>query len=174
MANYLRKRILQLIPVLLGISVVTFALSHLAPGDPAFLMLQRAGIEPTLEALEQIREEMGFNLPLWQQYFNWLWRVLHFDLGTSLVSNQPVTRELLERLPATLELTLGSLGVLLLTTFPLGVWAAVNQGRWPDHLTRILSLLGASLPRFWIGLMLIYYFSVEKRLLPVMERGSLE
>ncbi|MCL6477349.1 MAG: ABC transporter permease [Peptococcaceae bacterium] len=173
MKQYLLKRFLYLIPVMLGVSIITFALINLAPGDPAELMLRAEGMEPTREAVEALRRELGLNAPVHVRYAKWLWNALHFDLGKSYRTSRPVTEEILNRLPATLELTVAALLFVLLFAVPLGIMSALYRHAFIDHLSRILALLGASLPGFWLGLLLIYFFSVKLGIFPVMGRGGL-
>lgn len=171
--RYLLKRLLCLIPVMLGVSIITFGLINLAPGDPAELMLRAEGVEPTKEAVEALREELGLDDPVYVRYGRWLWGVLHLDLGRSFRTGRPVAEEILSRFPATLELTVAALVVMIFLAVPAGILAALYRHAWIDHLSRLGALLGASLPGFWLGLMLIYFFSVKLGLFPVMGRGSL-
>ncbi|MDH7578789.1 MAG: ABC transporter permease [Bacillota bacterium] len=172
MKKYLLKRLLYLIPVVLGVSLVTFGLINLAPGDPAELILRAEGMEPTREAVEALREELGLNAPIHVRYGCWLWKVLHLDLGKSFRTGSPVAEEIFYRLPATLELTLAALGFMLCLAVPAGILAALYRHALLDHLSRIMALLGASMPGFWLGLLLIYCFSVKLGVLPVMGRGG--
>jgi nickel ABC transporter permease subunit NikB len=174
MKNYILKRLLYLIPVMIGVSIITFALINLAPGDPAELMLRAEGMEPTREAVEALREELGLNEPVHVRYGQWLWGILHFDMGESYRTGSPVTEELLDRFPATLELTIAALLFVLLFAVPAGILAALYRHAFIDHLSRTLALLGASLPGFWLGLLLIYFFSVKLGIFPVMGRGGLD
>lgn len=174
MKRYLLRRILCLVPVVLGVSVITFGLVRLAPGDPAEMMLRAGGMEPTREAVEALREEMGLDDPVHVQYGRWLRGVLHLDLGTSFRTGSPVAAELLSRLPATLELTAAALVITVLLAVPAGILSALYRHALVDHLSRFCALLGASLPGFWLGLMLIYLFSVKLGFLPVMGRGGPE
>ncbi|RDV80962.1 nickel ABC transporter permease [Ammonifex thiophilus] len=174
MLGYLLKRLLYLVPVMLGVSLITFLLINLAPGDPAGLILRSGGVEPTREAVEALREELGLNDPLYLQYGRWLWRVLHGDWGRSFRTGRPVVEELLSRFPATLELALAATLFMLCLALPLGILSALYRHAWLDHLSRLGALLGASLPGFWLGLVLIYLFAVKLRVLPVMGRGGLE
>lgn len=166
--KYITKRLICLIPVLLGISLLTFSLSKLAPGDPAEIMLTRTGIEPTAQLLQQVRAEMGLDKPVYLQYTKWIADVVRGDLGKSLRTGTPVAQELLHRLPATFQLTLVGLLVTVLMAFPLGILSAVYKNSWVDHLSRTFSFLFASLPSYWLGLLLIYYLAVQWNLLSVM------
>ncbi|MEW5920398.1 MAG: nickel ABC transporter permease [Bacillota bacterium] len=173
MGRYLLKRFLYLIPIMLGVSIITFALINLAPGDPAELILQADGMELTREAVEALREELGLNDPFYVRYGRWLWNVCRLDLGESFRTGRPVTEEIFYRLPATIELTFAALVFMVIVALPAGILSALYRHTLIDHLNRLWALLGASLPGFWLGLMLIYLFAVRLGLLPVMGRGSL-
>lgn len=173
MKRYLLKRLFYLLPVMLGISIVTFGLINLAPGDPAEIILRAGGVEPTREAVNALREELGLNDPVYIQYLRWLWNAMQLDFGTSFRTGLPVTEEILSRLPATLELTLAAMAIIVLVALPAGVLSALYRHAFIDHLTRIFALVGASLPGFWKGLLLIYLFAVVWGLLPVMGRGGI-
>lgn len=157
---------------MLGVSIITFALINLVPGDPAEIILRASGVEPTWEAVEALREELRLNDPVYIQYGKWLWNIIHLDFGTSFRTGQPVSQEILDRFPATLELTLSGMLVMFLVSFPVGILAALYKNTVMDHLSRVVALLGASLPSFWLGLLLIYYLSVKLELFPVMGRGG--
>ncbi|MBC7324093.1 MAG: ABC transporter permease, partial [Moorella sp. (in: Bacteria)] len=172
MWQYLLRRLLYLLPVTLGVSVITFGLINLAPGDPAELILRAGGVEPTQEAVEALREELGLNDPLYVQYGRWLWGALHGDLGKSFRTGWPVAEEILSRFPATLELTCAAMVFMVCLALPAGILSALYRHAFLDHLSRLGALLGASLPGFWLGLMLIYLFSVKLGVLPVMGRGG--
>ncbi|MDX2096992.1 MAG: ABC transporter permease [Leptolyngbyaceae cyanobacterium bins.59] len=171
MGTYLLTRLLSLFAVLLGITIVVFAFLHLIPGDPAVAML---GERATPEQMAVLREQMGLNQPLWQQYFTFLGRLVRVDFGTSLISGIPITDELRSRWPATFELTIAAMGFALVLGIPAGILAAVYQNRWLDRLTTAGSLLGASFPVYWLGLLLIYLFAVTLRWLPPSGRLSTE
>lgn len=174
MKGYLFRRILYLLPVMLGVSIITFGLINLAPGDPAEIILRADGMEPTEEAVAFLREELGLNDPLHVQYGCWLWGVLHLDLGKSFRTGRPVAAELFSRLPATLELTCAALVFMMILAVPAGILSALYRHTLVDHLSRLGALVGASLPGFWLGLMFIYLFSVKLGVLPVMGRGGLK
>lgn len=166
------KRLFHLVPVLLVVSAVTFGLIYLAPGDPAVMALRAAGMEPDAEAVEQIRHELGLDDPVFLQYFRWLWRALHGDLGRSIRTGKEVSGELLGRFPATMALALAALAIAMLLSFPLGVLAAVRKGSVMDHASRVMSLAGASIPGFFLGILLIQIFAVKLKVLPVMGYGG--
>ncbi|MCI3926869.1 ABC transporter permease [Paenibacillus sp. TRM 82003] len=168
----LRKRLLQLATVLFLLSVLTFTLMKLAPGDPVQAILAPDEFLVTAEDEASLRKELGLDRPVYVQYVQWLWSLLRLDFGTSHLTGKPVLELIGDRLPATLQLAAGALAVLLLLTFPLGLLAAKYAGGWPDHLSRLLALVGASVPNFWLALLLIYLFSFKLGWLPSMGVGS--
>ena len=176
MLKYIAKRLVLLVPILLGISLLTFSLMHLIPGDPAEILLRQQGIIPTQEAIEKFREQMDLNDPLPIQYFNWMYCLLHGDLGSSLSVSygKPVLSEIIFRFPRTLELAAVSLLISLLISVPLGILAAVKQNSVIDHLTLVGASLGIAMPVFWLGLLLILLFSVHLGWFPVCGYGSVK
>lgn len=164
MARYIFRRILMLVPVMLGISLIVLILIDITPGDPARMML---GAQATQEQVEQLREELGLNDPLPVRYGRFLWGVLHGDLGTSLFTKRPVAAEMMERFPYTL--TLVALGTFFSVVFgiPIGIFAAVNQHTWKDNAAIFLSLIAVSMPSFWFALLLIRFFGVHLGWLPI-------
>ena len=163
MQRYILRRLLQTIPVLLLFSVVVFAVLRMVPGDPATAML---GLQATPEAVTQIRQEMGFDKPIIVQYGLWLGHVVRGDFGVSWSSKQPVLQLLKRRFEATLLLTLGATLVGLVISLPLGVLSGVRPHSAFDTLATSFSLLGVALPGFWLGLMLVLFFSVRIGWLP--------
>jgi len=174
LGRYLAKRLLYLLPVMLGVSIVTFGLINLAPGDPAELILRSGGVEPTREAVEALREELGLNDPVYIQYGRWVWNAAQLNLGKSFRTGRPVAEEILSRFPATLELTFAAMVFMVCLALPAGIFSALYRHAFLDHLSRLGALFGASLPGFWLGLVLIYFFAVKLGLLPVMGRGGLK
>jgi peptide/nickel transport system permease protein len=171
LGNFLLRRLLLLIPVLWGVATLVFLLLHFIPGDPIDLMLGDSALGTDRETL---RDQLGLNDPLIVQYLRYFGDLLQGDWGTSLFSKKPVFEEILERVPATMELMFGAMVVTILVAMPLGLIAAVNKGTWIDQGAMIFSLLGVSIPNFWLGPMLILLFSIHFDLLPVNERGGLE
>ncbi|MEL6604178.1 MAG: ABC transporter permease [Cyanobacteria bacterium J06614_10] len=163
MGRYILGRLLQLVPVLLGISLLVFAFLHLIPGDPAVTML---GDRATPEALETLRDRMGLNEPLPLQYLTFLGNLLQFDLGTSIFTGVPILEEIKTRWPATFELSLVAMLIALLIGIPAGVIAAVKKNSIIDNLFMSGSLLGVSMPVYWLGLLLVYLFAVNLQWLP--------
>ncbi|ACV61303.1 nickel ABC transporter, permease subunit NikB [Desulfofarcimen acetoxidans DSM 771] len=172
MKKYIFRRLLNIIPVLLGISVITFGLIHMVPCDPAEVYLRLSQIPPTDEAVALVRSELGLDRPLYIQYFDWLWKVFHLDFGKSFVTRQPVLPSVLYYIPATIQLTACSLLLMFLISIPLGIWAALYKDSLLDQFSRILAFIGASMPSFWLGFLLLYVFSLKLDLLPVTGRGT--
>ncbi len=167
---YIIKRVLQTIPVIIFVTIITFMLIHIAPGDPA---LMRAGQDASQEQIETIRESMGLNLPVHQQYYQWMEGLFRGDLGFSLQDGRPVFPTLIRRMPATLLLVFFSFLVSIIIGVPIGVLSAVKRNSVVDSISRILALLGLSMPNFWMALMLILVFSFHFQLLPASGSGSL-
>lgn len=166
------QRLLQTILVLLGISFLTFCLTYLAPGDPVQAMYAAAGDVPNEEVMEATREAMGLHRPFLEQYFRWLYGVLHGDLGTSYSQSLPVVQVLGARLWPTLKLALCSMVLTLLFSVPLGMRSAVKRGQAIDYIIRSCSFVGISLPNFWVGLLLMYVAALKLDLLPVMSADT--
>ena len=152
---YILKRLIQLVPILIGVSLITFTMARLLPGNPAVLAAGPLGTE---EQVAQIEHEMGLDRPLWEQYGRYLRDILRGDFGTSWRTGLPVSSELLQRFPATFELITLSMLIAVLIGIPLGALAAVRQGAGLDHAIRIVSVGGVSIPVFWSGLMLMFVF----------------
>ncbi|TKD72203.1 nickel ABC transporter permease [Pseudalkalibacillus hwajinpoensis] len=167
------SRMLQLIIMVLVLSFITFLLMKITPGDPIRTMLNVEDMAATKADEERLMKEYKFDRPILEQYGEWVIGVLQLDLGESLISKRPVLDMILEKLPATLSLSIGGLVVLFIIAVPMGVLGAVYEGRWPDYLSRWTALTGASIPSFWLGIMLIYVFSVQLNLLPVMGKATL-
>src|SRR3990172_456956 len=169
MWTFLVRRTAQTIPVLFGISVITFVLIYYLPADPARMY---AGPSATVATVARIRHELGLDQPLWAQYVRYMERMLHSDLGFSYRKQIAVTTLILSRLPYTLALTLGGVLVELLIGLPVGVISAVHPGRWADRLGTVLALLGISAPPFWLGLLLLYWFGFRIPIFPQIGRAS--
>jgi len=166
--RFILHRLVYLIPVWIGISLVAFTLANLTPGDPARLALQRSlGRQPTAEETAAAREQMGLNDPAPIRYFNWLADAITGDLGTSYRTGQPVLDSLIERFPNTLQIAGAGLLLAIAIAIPLGVLAAVYRRSAIDHVSRVVALLGASMPSYWVAYLLILLFSVRLGMLPV-------
>jgi len=184
--RYIVRRLLLLVPLLLGVSVLTFALIHLAPGDPLSTQfgLNPRGMEP--ETVERLRAQLGLNDPLPVQYFRHLGSLLRGDMGRSLATRTPVSQEIWARFPATLELAIATEALVLLVSIPLGVLSAVAVSPWSpappvprrrwarlvDALCSGGALLGVSMPSFWLGIMLMLLFAQNLGWLPSTGRGD--
>lgn len=163
LVRYTARRLLQAIPVLLGVVTITFALANAIPGDPVQIML---GPSPSQTEIEAIRARYGLDRPLWERYTAYIAALLRGDLGESIYYNVAVTSKIAERLPATVLLMVSSYAFAIVTAVPLGVLSAKRRNRLTDHVSRIVSLIGVSTPSFWIGLMLILLFGFHTNLLP--------
>ena len=158
MWRYIAKRLLMLIPVLLAVAFVIYAIMNVAEGDPVYSV---AGADATEEQLAALREEMGLNGSLVERYFRYIGNLLKGDLGISYVSKQDVMKIYLQRLPNTLKLATMTMIFATLIALPLGIIAAVNQNSWIDTLSMVLALIGLSMPNFWLGLLLIILFALK-------------
>lgn len=171
MGYYLVKRLLNLIPVLLGITLLVFALLHFIPGDPAEAML---GDRATPEQVEALRERLGLNQPLPLQYLTFLWNLLRLNFGNSIISGVPIAQEIQVRWTATFELSVAAMLIAIAIGIPAGVLAAVRKNSLVDNLAMSGSLLGVSMPVYWLGLLLIYLFAVNMSWLPPSGRLSID
>jgi peptide/nickel transport system permease protein len=161
--RYAIRRSLTVVPVLLGVSVLVFSFVHMIPGDPALTML---GERATPEKVAEVRARLGLDRPIWQQYVLYFGNVLHGDLGVSVVRGDPVTTDLLRRFPATVELALAAIVLAIAFGIPIGIGSAVWRNSLLDSLARLGALTGVSMPIFWLGLMLAWFFGVQLRVLP--------
>ncbi|HXF61181.1 MAG TPA: ABC transporter permease [Caldilineaceae bacterium] len=158
------RRVAQMIPVVLGISIITFLLIYYLPADPARMY---AGPSATAETVARIRQELGLDDPFWVQYTTYLGRMLQGDLGFSYRKQAPVLELIAGRIPYTLALIAAGIFVELLIGLPVGIISALAHGRWPDRLGMLVALLGVSVPSFWLGLMLLYWFGYRLPLFPL-------
>ncbi len=165
------RRLILAIPVLLGVSVITFAALHLIPGDPARTLL--FGTDATPQQVAALHRQMGLDRPLPLQYLQYLDRLLHGNLGQSYVNQVPVTSEIAQRLPATSELALAALVVGLAIGIPAGLVAGIRRGTWVDKAATSGAVLGVAVPYFWLALLLVLIFSVELGLVPSLGVGGL-
>ena len=164
MLRYIAKRLLLLVPVLLGITLVVQLLIEITPGDPVRVML---GTQATEERVQEVRDQMGLNDPLPTRYARYLWNVLHGDFGMSFMTEQPIVDAIAMRFPYTLMLVTISLILSILFGIPLGVLAATHQYSWKDNLAMFVALFCVSMPSFWFALILVRQFAVKWRLLPL-------
>lgn len=167
--RFLLWRPLQLLPVLLGISILTFVMVRAIPGDPARILL---GVRSTPEAIARIRAQYGLDLPVWQQYLYFLRNLLHGQMGKSLIYRVDTLKLIMSRIEPTLYLVLGSVMLAMLFTVPLAATAARNRGRLADQMIRLLSTVGLGLPAFWLAIMMILLFSLSLGWFPVSGYGS--
>ncbi len=164
MRTFILRRLAYAIPTLLGISIITFVIVHLAPGDP--IRLVTFGSRATNEDIEALRHVYGLDQPLPIQYLNWMWKILHLDFGQSFIYHQDAAALFVQYIPNTLQLALVSLVLQLTIGVPLGVIAALKRGTWMDGAIRVFGVAGHAVPAFWLGLVLILFFAVQLRWLP--------
>ncbi|MCH8530980.1 MAG: ABC transporter permease [Saccharospirillum sp.] len=164
------ERLLQLIPVLLGVSLIVFIMMAFTPGDPVDIMIGDQNVSAEQEAA--MRRDLGLDRPIHERYVIFLGNAVQGDFGQSFYHRRPVSEVIVERLPATIELTLVALLIALFTSIPLGVIAAIKKNSWIDRSATVFSLLGVSLPGFWFGILLLMVFAVHFNLLPVSGRIS--
>ena len=164
MLRYIGKRLLMLIPVLLGISLVVLILIDVTPGDPARMML---GSRATQEEVDALRETLGLNDPLPVRYLRFLGDVVRGNFGTSLISKRPIAEDMLERFPYTLKLVTMSILLSIILGIPIGIFAATHQHTWRDNTAMFLALICVSMPSFWFALLMIRLFGVQLRWLPI-------
>jgi len=171
MGQYILKRLLGLVPVLLGITLAVFLLLRFIPGDPAIVL---AGERATPDQIAALREQLGLNKPLLFQYFAFLENLLQLNFGNSLISGIPVIDEIRTRWTATFELAIAAMLIAITIGIPAGVMAAVRKNRWLDQVLMAGSLLGVSIPVYWLGLLLVYLFAVTLNWLPPSGRIGIE
>lgn len=169
MGRYIGKRLLMMIPVLLGISLVVFSLLALSPSSPEAILLGPRASEADLAAM---REQLGLNKPFLERYFSYLLNALHGDFGTSYRTHLPVLTEIAKRIPVTLVLAFGGCIMTVLLAIPIGILSAVKQYSLLDNVTLAIALLFSSMPAFWLATMMILLFSIKLRWLPVTGGGS--
>ena len=170
MKKYIIKRILQLIPILIGITLLTFVLMNASSTDAVDVMEQNTGTSWSEEQKEAVRVELGLDKPLPVQYLVWLW--LRGDMGNSYISGQPVFSQFVSKLPATIYLTITSMLLTVVLSIPLGILSAVKKNKFTDYLIRVLSFIGNSMPGFFVALLLMYVFSLKLGWFPVMGNNA--
>jgi peptide/nickel transport system permease protein len=169
MTQYIIRRTVQMIPITLGILTLVFSLIHMIPGDPA---VQIAGENARPEDIQQVRQQLGLNQPLWSQYVHYLTRLAHGDFGTSFRTGTSVSKEVFARYPATIELALGAMLIAIVVAFPLGMISAIYRNSWIDNVARFFALLGVSMPSFFFGPLLIIAFAIKLNWFPVSGRDE--
>lgn len=173
MGSYIIRRLLGMIPLILGITIITFAVIHLAPGKPTDLMTQ---MSPKISAQARVRLEKlyGLDKPIHIQYFNWIKRLVRFDFGRSFVDDRPVAEKIRERIPITLLINVLSIFLILIVAIPIGVISAVKRGSFFDKATTVFVFLGFATPSFWLALLLMLLFGINLGWLPLSGIKSLE
>lgn len=172
--SYIKKRLIGLVVVLFGVTILAFIFSNISPVDPAEAFLARSVPNPTEEQIEVLREEMGLNLPIYKQYIHWLGASLKGDLGISLTSRNPVSHEIAKKLPATLIIVAMAMVWIIFITIPISIISAIGKNGKFDHITRGITMLGISIPNFWLGFMLLSLFAVLLPFFKVVDFGSLK
>lgn len=171
MRNYVAKRLLQLIPILLAITFLSFVMMRIAGSDAVEQKMENTGSAVSQEVVDAARAELGLDKPFLTQYFVWLGNLLRGDMGTSYVSGREVFSTFISKLPATLLLTATSILLTIVISIPLGILAAVKQNRFTDYLIRAASFLGNSMPNFFVALLLMYFFAIRLNWFPVIAGG---
>ena len=173
MIKYVFKRLLQLIPVLIGITFLSFAMMRLAGGDAVTYMSENAGTAVSQEVIDKTRAEYGLDQPFLVQYGKWFAGMITGDMGVSYVSKKDVYDTFVEKLPATLLLTVSSVLLTMIISIPLGILSAVKHNRWSDYVIRFVSFIGNSMPNFFAALVLMYFFSIKLGWLPVITTDNI-
>lgn len=171
MKNYALKRLLQLIPILLAITFLSYGMMRIAGSDVVEQKMENTSGTVSQEMIDNARAELSLDKPFVVQYFTWLGNLLRGDMGTSYVSNKPVFSTFVSKLPATLLLTAVSILLTVLISIPLGIWSAVKQNTATDYVIRTASFIGNSLPNFFVSLLLMYFFAIRLGWFPVISGG---
>lgn len=172
MQKYVIKRLIQLIPILLAITFLSFAMMRIAGSDAVEQKMENTGSAVSQEVVDAAKRELGLDRPFLVQYFVWLGNLLRGDMGTSYISDKPVFSTFISKLPATLLLTVTSILLTVVISIPLGILAAVKQNQFTDYLIRIVSFLGNSMPNFFVALLLMYLFAIRLNIFPVIAAGT--
>lgn len=167
MKKYVLKRLITLVPILIGVSIVAFLLVRIMPGDAATAYLTTANIPVTEKNIQIAMTNLGLDKPIIVQYLDWIKNVIQFDLGTSYISKNLVSQELLSSLKYTMMLAATSLLWIFVISIPLGMYSAIHPGKRVDNLSRIFAFIGSSMPSFWLGFLLVQFFSIKLGILPV-------
>lgn len=166
MHRYILKRLLLMIPTLIGVAILVFLMLRVAPGDIVELKYAGTGAFAPKEAIERERAQLGLDKPLWQQFMSWMWGIVRFDFGDSMWTGRPITQEIWIRLELSLELALMATLVAIVLSVPLGTIAALKQDTWIDYFVRVFSIAGLSIPSFWLGIIIILGFLIFFKWLP--------
>ncbi|RKW40712.1 MAG: ABC transporter permease [Lachnospiraceae bacterium] len=172
MCKYIFKRLLSLVPILIGISFISFALIYFTGGDAVAVRYEAIGGMLSPELINQKREELGLNRPFIIQYLSWLSGIIKGDMGVSYVSGKPVFGYIIGKLPNTLLLSISSLITTILISLPLGILSAIKRNSIFDNIIKAMSFIGNSLPNFFVALVLSYVFALQMKLLPVISQGT--
>jgi peptide/nickel transport system permease protein len=163
MGAYIARRLIQVAPVIILVSIIVFIMIRLIPGDPALVLL---GTDVTPQQMSAERARMGLDQPVYVQYIIWAGNMIRGDLGNSFINSYPVSQLILKKLPATVQLSVAALLVATLLSFPLGILSALNNGKWPDRLITLYNSLAMGIPSFWLGILLILVFALQLKWLP--------
>ena len=167
MAKQIRDRLISLVIILLGLSLMTYGLTYLLPSDPVDILIDTMGLTHDPETVAALEKEYGLDQPFWVQYTTWLKGIFHGDFGYSIKYQEPVAAALGRKLPNTIKLACSAFVMMVLISFPLGILSAVYRNKTADYIIRALSFVGVSMPTFWFGMILIYLLGVKLRILPV-------
>ncbi|MBR2780461.1 MAG: ABC transporter permease [Eubacteriaceae bacterium] len=167
MARQIRDRLISLVIILLGLSIMTYGLTYLLPSDPVDILIDTMGLTHDPETVAALEKEYGLDQPFWVQYTTWLKGIFHGDFGYSIKYQEPVAAALGRKLPNTIKLACSAFVMMVLISFPLGILSAVYRNKTADYIIRALSFVGVSMPTFWFGMILIYLLGVRLKILPV-------
>ncbi len=169
--NYAARRLLQLIPILFGITFLSFMLMYMAGSDAVTEMYTNRGVEVAQEIIDARRAELGLDLPFWEQYLRWLWGMLHGDMGMSYVTGEPVFEAFLRKLPATLLLAVSAVMLTVVISIPCGIAAAIHRDKAIDLFLRFGSFIGNAMPNFFVAMLLMQFLGIQMGVLPVISGG---
>jgi len=169
--NYAARRLLQMIPILFGITFLSFLLMYMAGSDAVTEMYTNRGVEVAQEIIDARRAELGLDLPFWEQYLRWLWGMLHGDMGMSYVTGEPVFEAFLRKLPATLLLAVSAVMLTVVISIPCGIAAAIHRDKAIDLFLRFGSFIGNAMPNFFVAMLLMQFLGIQMGVLPVISGG---
>lgn len=172
MIRYIRNRLIGLIIVLIGVTILSFIFSNISNVDPAEALARRSMINPTSKQIEELREEMGLNLPIHKQYLNWVGQFIKGNLGIALLTRNPVSVDIAEKMPATLLLVGMAFLWIILITFPISILSAIRKDSFFDHALRMITIIGISIPNFWLGFIMLIMFAIIIPIFDVVDYGS--
>ncbi|MCG8538479.1 MAG: ABC transporter permease [Clostridia bacterium] len=172
MLRYISNRLIGLIIVLIGVTVLTFIFSNISTVDPAEAFARRNILNPTPMQIEELREEMGLNLPVYRQYFHWMGESMKGNLGISLLTKNPVSADIAKKMPATLSIVGMAFFWIVVITLPISILSAVKQNGVFDHVARVITIFGISMPNFWLGFIMLIAFAVVVPIFNVVDYGN--